>query len=420
MSWISTPPSPLSPRRPRIYAGDPRFGGRRFDTIPSGTNVLLIGCGAIGSVIARQLAASDDVSRLLLADIDGSLAKRVASSTGSPKARAMALDAGDPEALRGAMRDIGLVVNATLPAFNERIMDAALAAEANYLDLALAETDVFDRDGEWKARGLTALVGMGEDPGLSNVFVRYAADRMDRVESIRVRDGETASNPEYPFIALFSPETLVEETLEPARVYRDGGWHEIPPLSDFESFPFPEPVGTLQVCAVSHEEVDTLPRFLGKGVRYVDFKLALDPETVRLLRTFRDMGFLERGPPGGPDPRRALFSRIPKPADLAGRVAGYAALLVEVAGEKGGTRTTHSLYIAMDHAEAARAHGATGTAYFTGTGGAIGAILLASGRIRERGVVSPECLDPAPFFPMLRERGIEVRERITWDRPLAE
>jgi saccharopine dehydrogenase-like NADP-dependent oxidoreductase len=404
--------------RPEGLSPPARSRSPRFDTIPDGTDVLLVGCGAIGSVIARQLVSSDAVRQVVAADVDGDLAKQVASSTRSPKARALSLDAGDPAAVARATRGMGVLVNATVPRFNEILMDAALEAGAHYLDMASGERDAFAQDGAWKAAGRTALVGMGEDPGLGNVFARYAADGMDRIESIRVRDGETATHPEHPFVALFSPETLVEETLEPAKVYRDGAWVEVPPLSDFETFPFPYPVGALQVCTVSHEEVDTFPRFIGKGVRYVDFRLALDPGTVQMLRTFRDMGFLDPGPPGGPSPRKALFSRIPKPADLVGRVAGSAVLLVEVVGERDGARKTHAVYTILDHDEAARRHGATGTAYLTGTGGAIGAILLASGGILQAGVVSPESLDPGPILSMLRDRGIEVRERVTWDRPV--
>jgi len=369
-------------------------------------------------VIARQLVGSDAVGHVIVADIDTDLAKRVASSTRSPKARAMSLDAGDPAAVRRAADGMGVLVNATIPRFNGVLMDAALQAGAHYLDMASGEDDAFSKDAAWRDAGRTALIGMGEDPGLGNVFARFAADGMDRIDSIRVRDGETATHPDHPFVALFSPETLVEETLEPAKIYRDGAWVEVPALSDFESFAFPEPVGVLQVCAVSHEEVDTFPRFIGKGVRYVDFRLALDPATVQMLRTFRDMGLLDPGPPGGPSPRSALFSKIPKPADLVGRVAGSAVLLVEVVGEKDGARKTHTLYTILDHDEAARRYGATGTAYLTGTGGAIGTILLASGAAPRHGVVSPETLDPGPLLSMLRDRGIEVRERVTWERPV--
>jgi len=379
-------------------------------------SVLLIGCGAIGSVIAKHLCASDAIDELVCADIDTELAKRVGSALRSPKVRAMGLDAADPDALRAAMKGCGLVVNAAIPRFNTSIKAAALASGLNYLDMAMESTDPFAESDAWKAQGLTALLGMGEDPGMGNVFARHAADGMDRVDSVKVRDGDTASSREHPFIALFSPETFVEETLAPSKIWRGGAYETVPPFGARETFEFPPPVGPLTVLSVDHEEVDTLPRFLGKPVGYVDFKLALDEATVATLKLFRDLRLLEKGPVGGPSPRKAILAAIPKPADLVGRIEGYAALLVEVAGEAEGERKVHTVYTILGHREASERYGTTGTGYLTGTPAAVGAILLASGRIRDRGVLAPESLDPQPFFPLLRERGIVVHERVTWER----
>src|SRR2546426_1114751 len=171
---------------------------------------------------------------------------------------------------------------------------------------------------------------MGEDPGLSNVFARYAADGMDRVESIKVRDGDTASSPDYPFIALFSPETFVEETLAPSRIWRDGKYESVPPFGEFETYEFPAPIGPL-------------PRY----------------------------------------------------------------------------SVVHTVSSVLGHREASEKFGATATAYLTGTGVAVGAILLANGAIKGKGKVSPETLDPMPFFPLLRNFGIDVREQVRWERSVA-
>jgi saccharopine dehydrogenase (NAD+, L-lysine forming) len=394
--------------------------GLRFDSIPSGPpGVLLIGCGAVGSVVARHLVASNAIGDVVLADVDGDLAKRTASRLRSPKARAMQLDASDANALRQALHGSRLVINAALPQFNRAVQAAALVEGVDYLDLANESSDPFTDSDVWKAAGRTALCGMGEDPGLSNVFARYAADGMDRVESIKVRDGDTASSPDYPFIALFSPETFVEETLAPSRIWHEGKYDAVPPFGALETYEFPAPIGPLAVYSVDHEEVDTLPRFIGKGVQHVDFKLALDPTTVQTLKLFRDLHLLEPGPPGGPSPRRALFNALPKPADLAGRVDGYAAVLVEVAGERHGQKVTHTVYSILGHREASERFGATATAYLTGTGAAAGAILLAEGTIREAGKLSPETVDPTPFFPLLRAAGIDVKEHIRTERSVS-
>ncbi len=360
-------------------------------------------------MVAYHLSASEAIDELVVADVDGDLAKKVALRLGSRKVRAMQLDANDADQLRSATQGCSIVVNASLPRFNMPIQRAALEAGLHYVDLANDSPDPFKDPGEWASRGLTAILGMGEDPGLSNVFARHAADGMDRVDSIKVRDGDTASSPDHPFIALFSPETFVEETLSPSRIWQDGAYRSVPPLGEFETYEFPPPVGPLPVYSVDHEEVDTLPHFIGKGVRYVDFKLSLDPPTVDGLKNLRDL-------PGGPGARKKALSAIPKPADLAGRIDGNAALLVEVTGTKDGERKVHTLYTLMGHREASEKFGATATAYLTGTGAAVATLLLAGGGIRTPGKLSPENLDPKPFFPMLEERGIAVHEHLSPDR----
>jgi saccharopine dehydrogenase (NAD+, L-lysine-forming) len=368
--------------------------------------------------VARHLCASDAIGDVLLADVDGNLVKRVVSGLRSPKAHAATLDASDEDALRRSMNGSGLVINTSLPRFNPAIQRVARETGVHYLDPASETADPFRDSDLWKAKGLTAICGMGEDPGISNLFARHAADGMDRVESIKVRDGDTASSPEYPFVALFSPETFVEETLASSRIWREGRYEPVPPFGAFETFEFPPPVGPLPVYSVDHEEVDTLPRCIGKGVRYVDFKLALDAATVQALKLFRDLRLLERGPPGGPNPRQALFSALPKPADLAGHVDGHAVILVEVAGEKDGEHVTHTIHTMLGHREAFEKFGATATAYLTGTGMAAGAMLVANGTIQERGKLSPENLDPKPFFPIFRACGLHMQERIRRERTL--
>src|SRR6267378_4708433 len=198
----------------------------RFDSIPSDPpNVLLVGSGAVGSVIARHLCGSDAVGDVLLADVNGVLAKQTAARLQSRKAGAMQLDATDTSALRQAMQGGGIVINAALPRFNRVIQAAALAERLHYVDLANDFVDPFADTERWTEAGLTALCAMGEDPGISNVFARHAANALDRVDSIKVRDGDSASSPDYPFIALFSPETFIEETRAPSRIWRDGKYY---------------------------------------------------------------------------------------------------------------------------------------------------------------------------------------------------
>jgi len=250
-------------------------------------NVLLLGVGAIGSVISHHLAAHRAVAGLTLCDRDTRRAESLAGEVGPGRVRVMALDAADPAALRRAFHGAGLVINAVLPRFNVGIMDAALEAGCQYLDLCSGEEDQFTRHAAWRAAGRTALHDMGEDPGISNILARLSADRLDAVEAIRVRDGEFSLSDDIPLACLFSTETFIEEAVSGARVYADGVWKELPPWSGRELYPFPPPVGPQPVYCMSHEEVHSLPRFIGKWLRRVDFKLAV-PDDMQTQLAFLD------------------------------------------------------------------------------------------------------------------------------------
>jgi saccharopine dehydrogenase (NAD+, L-lysine forming) len=348
----------------------------------------------------------------VLADLDGPLAQKVAAGLPGSGARGVALDAGDAAAVAALVKGADVLVNATIPRFNNTLMAAAREGHVAYIDLASASSDPFVDDAKWKAAGVPAIIGMGEDPGLSNVFARYGADHMDTVDAIRIRDGDTASSPEFPFICLFSPETFIGETVIGSRIWQNGAYTPVPAFGGFEEYNFPAPVGPQPVYEVDHEEVDTLPRYIGKGVQYVDFKLALDDRTVRILQTFKDLQIFGNDRPDRVAARKAILSIIPKPADLTGKVDGSAALVVEVDGIKDGSPHHLRLSTLISHPEAAAKYGATGTAYLTGTGGAVGALLLATGQVRAPGMHSPETLDAKPFLPLLAERGVAVHEEV--------
>jgi saccharopine dehydrogenase (NAD+, L-lysine-forming) len=377
--------------------------------------VMLLGVGAIGTVVARHLAGHRAIDSLTLGDMDTRRAESLARELGGGRIHVERIDAADPQALARSLQGYGLVVSAILPRFNLAVMDAALQARSHYLDLSSGEHDQLARDPEWKKAGLLAVNGMGEDPGISNVFARWAADRLDEVETIRVRDGEYSESEEFPLACLFSTETFIEEAVSPARYFEKGDWKELPAWSNREVFPFPDPVGPLPIYNMSHEEVDTLPRYIGKGVRLVDFKLAV-PDSVR-----RDLEFLHRigmtrrdgvrvrG--GEVTPLAVLSAVLPQPADLGGRIRGAASVLVEVEGRREGRRVRHILHAAMTHDEAFRRQRVTGTAYLTGTGAAVGALAIATGQVRATGAIPPEMLDPEPILALLDELGIKTHRR---------
>ncbi len=329
--------------------------------------ILQLGVGAIGTVAARHLAGHRAVESLTLGDMDTTRAGELARELRG-KVSVERIDAADPQALEKAIHGHGLVVSAVLPVHNVAIMKAALASGSHLLDLSTGGGDELAHDAAWKKAGLTAIHGMGEDPGISNVFTRWAADRLDQVDAIRVRDGEYSTSDEFPLACLFSTETFIEEAVSPAIYFEDGKWKEIPAWSNREVYPFPEPVGPQIVYNMNHEEVDTLPRFIGKGVRFVDFKLAVP-------------------------------------------IKGAAIILVEVDGREGGRAVRHVLHASMTHDEAFRRMKMTATAYLTGTGAAAGALALVEGGVVARGVLTPEMLEPEPILALLQELGVTVHKK---------
>jgi saccharopine dehydrogenase (NAD+, L-lysine forming) len=376
--------------------------------------VLQLGVGAIGTVVARHLAGHRSVESLTLGDMDTRRAETLAREL-KGNVSVKRVDAADRAALEEALRGHGLIVSAVLPVHNEAIMKAALAAGSHLLDLSSGGGDELAHDAAWKKAGLTAIHGMGEDPGISNVFARWAADGLDEVESIRVRDGEFSTGDEYPLACLFSTETFIEEAVSPALYFEDGAWKQVPAWSNREVYPFPEPVGPQVVYSMSHEEVDTLPRFIGKGIRFVDFKLAVPDEMQRQLAFLDRIGMTRRDRVrvrgGEVTPLSVLAAVLPQPAELGGKIQGAAIILVEVDGRKSGRRVRHVLYSAMTHDEAFRRMKMTATAFLTGTGAAAGALALVTGRIGARGVLPPEMLEPEPILALLEELGVSVHKK---------
>ena len=379
--------------------------------------IFVLGVGAVGTVTATHLAKSPEVSEVILGDIALQRAKIVKNQLKNPKVSVVQADASSEKSLISVLNKVDIIINATLPNFNLTVMNAALKSNVHYIDLASWTTVKMQLDFNdiWKDAGLTAILGLGEDPGISNVFARYIVDKLDRVEEIRVRDGETVVSKDFPFACLFSPAVFLYEVFELPDVYENGVLHKVDPLTGEELYEFPEPIGPLTVYHVSHEETETLPLFINKGLKHVDFKLALSPETVQMLKVLKQLGLLSDNPLNLKgqkiSPKEMVLSLFPKPADLPGKVDGYASVVVDVKGEKKGEKIRHLVYTFMSHREAYEKYGATATSYLTGTPPAIGAIMIAKNEISTRGVISPECLEPKPFMDKLSQKGIKIGEK---------
>ena len=388
--------------------------------------VLLLGAGAVGTVSALKFKQEAMLEQLVIADAVFARASQLADRLNDPRVTPMALDAGNREALAQAIRSTGstILLNAALPATNMMVMGACLDAGCHYIDMASAGTDddglpkmedQFALDAEFRARNLFALLGMGADPGTSNIYAAYAAKHLvDEVTEIRVRDGDNSICQGHDgFIAAFSPWVFIDECLCKAVSYRDGKYHLEAPLSGFEPFDFPE-LGVLNCYYVDHEEAKTLPRFFPRA-REIDFKLCMDEVTHQTLKVMQQLGMNRTEPVKvgtvEVSPRDVVVSLLPQPKDLAGRMQGKTCVGTLVKGLKNGQEKSYYIYNVADHQTVFTELGVQATAYQTGIPPVIAAALISDGTWAGAGVFSPEQLDPDPFLARLGPAGMTWRVR---------
>ncbi|MFA5896502.1 MAG: saccharopine dehydrogenase C-terminal domain-containing protein [Thermoplasmata archaeon] len=372
----------------------------------------MFGAGATGSVAASHLVRLKEIDELVLAEQFPERAQALASRLTSRKTRVVPVRGTDPGTLAKVIEGADLAINAAHVTLDLNLMEACLDAGANYMDLSSLPSKQFPFDARFKKAGLTALLGGGEDPGLGNVLARVGADGLETVDSIKIRDGDTAMSPDTPLPVVWSPETFLEEVFSPGLYFEDGKIVKVPPWSGREVYPFPEPVGPQPVYWMDHEEPETLGKFIGKGLKFADLKLAIDDQLFRTLNLLRELGVLgeESIEVDGMKvaPRKVLMRLLPRPTELIGKVSGTAMIVVEVEGWKDGERVVHRLYTGMKHEEAFGKYGATATGYLVGTGAAVFATQFTRGQIKQKGVIAAECLDPAESLRLMSTMGLKV------------
>jgi saccharopine dehydrogenase-like NADP-dependent oxidoreductase len=361
--------------------------------------VVLGGAGTIGRVIVRDLFESHTRNQILIADFNGRAAQEAAQSYRSRRISWSAADAGDPVKLAGLLRNYAVVINCTRHDLNLKVMEAALRARVNYLDLGGLFT--------WTRRqlrlnrrfvdaGITAILGMGCAPGLTNVMAAEAASNLERIDSIRIRVGSRAFNSRPgDFSFPYSARTVIEElTLKPWKWSR-GRFVESAARSGWERVEFGGPVGDVWVVATRHSEIATLPISLrAKGIRYVDFKVSFDRDFVReLLRRLRSGSTIRDFETLGSSRDRVDDCEITR-VILRGRLVG-----------REDPRT-----ITMDaHARSRPEWGASAGDIDTACPASVVAQMLASGQIRRTGVFAPEdIVSPAQLFNALRRRKMKI------------
>ncbi|MDY7086839.1 MAG: saccharopine dehydrogenase C-terminal domain-containing protein [Actinomycetota bacterium] len=399
--------------------------------------ILAVGAGGVGSAAALIAARRDFFDLFVVADYDLGRATSAASRTGDDRFVPAKTDASSAEAVAALCREheITHVFNAVDPRFVMPVFNGAAAAGADYLDMAMSlskphplspyeETGVklgdeqFAAAAQWEAAGRLALVGIGVEPGLSDVFAKYAAEHLfSAIDEIGVRDGANLVVEGHEFAPSFSVWTTIEECLNPPVIYERGrGWYTTEPFAEPEVFDFPGGIGPVECVHVEHEEVLLIPRWVDAG--RVTFKYGLGAEFIDVLKTLRKLG-LDRTEPvrvKGVDvsPRDVVAAVLPDPATLGDRMTGKtcAGTWVKGRGKDGEPREVY-LYHLVDNAWSMSEYGAQAVVWQTAVNPVVALELLAAGVWTGAGVLGPEAFDPVPFLGKLVEYGSpwELQER---------
>jgi saccharopine dehydrogenase (NAD+, L-lysine-forming) len=400
--------------------------------------VLVAGAGGVGTAIAIAAGSSEGLDHIVLADLDEGRAQRAVAGLDEHRFSGVALDASDRGAVSELARaeQIDVIVNACDPRLNPAVFGAAFDAGCHYIDMAMTLSEPhperpyempgrmlgeeqFAASDRWKERGLLALVGMGVEPGLSDVFARYAADHLfSAIDEIGVRDGSDLVVDGYDFAPTFSIWTTIEECLNPPLVWeRERGFFTLPPFSEPETFVFPEGIGAVECVHVEHEEVVLIPRWV--GCERVSFKYGLGQDFIDVLQVLAKTGLASTAPVNvrgvEVSPRDVVAAVLPDPASLGDRMHGRtcAGTWVTGTGLDGKPREVY-LYHLSDNAETMARHHSQAVVWQTAINPVIALELLAARAWEGAGVLGPEAFDAVPFLDRLRDRGEHwhVEERI--------
>jgi saccharopine dehydrogenase-like NADP-dependent oxidoreductase len=392
--------------------------------------VLVVGAGGVGAAFAAIAQRRAVFEEVVLADVALERATAAADRLGEPdRFRGERVDASSRKDLVGLIARVkpDAVLNACDPRFNEPIFAAAFEANVTYLDMAMTLSHPHPerpyelpgemlgdlqlaRHEEWEGAGLLALVGIGVEPGLSDIFARHAADELfSSIREVGVRDGADLVVEGYDFAPTFSIWTTIEECLNPPLIWeRERGFYTTPPFSEPEVFEFPEGIGPVECVNVEHEEVVLIPRWV--QCERVTFKYGLGQEFIDVLQTLHKLRLDSTEPVSVRgtmvSPRDVVAAALPDPATLGERMSGRtcAGTWVTGTGVDGAPRSTY-LYHVVDNETTMREYGSQAVVWQTAINPVVALELLDRGDWKGVGVLGPEAFPPAPFLALLAEMG---------------
>jgi saccharopine dehydrogenase-like NADP-dependent oxidoreductase len=390
---------------------------------------LVIGAGGVGSAIANIASRRPFITQMVIADRNLSRAEAVITKVKDSRFSAAEVNAAELEDIRALIRKAkpDIVINAVDPRFVMPIFLACEIENTNYMDMAMSlsrphphypnsETGVklgdeqFARDWNWAERRIYAVVGMGIEPGMSDIFARYASDELfSRLDEVTVFDGSNLTVEGADFAPSFSIWTTIEECLNPPLVWEDGrGWYTTEPFSELEVFDFPEGIGPVECVNVEHEEVVLIPQKV--DAKKVRFKYGLGSEFISTLKTIHMLGMDNKESINVQgvqvSPRDLLAAALPDPATLGSRMRGKTCAGTLVKGlDKSGKPKAVYIYNVVDNSWSMENYGDQAVVWQTAINPVMAMELIHQGIWKPEGVNGPEWFDPKPFLELLATYG---------------
>ena len=406
------------------------------------SRALIIGAGGVASVAIHKCCQNSEVfSEIMIAsrtkarcdalraELEGKTATKIATAQ---------IDAMDVEALCALIREYkpDVVMNIALPYQDLAIMDACLECGVNYMDTANYEPEdtddpewrkvyearckekgfsaYFDYSWQWaymdkfKEKGLTALLGSGFDPGVTQVFCAYAKKHeFDRIDSIDILDCNGGDHG-YAFATNFNPEINLREVSAPGSYWEDGHWVEIPPMSIKREYDFQQ-VGHKDMYLLHHEEIESIAKNFPE-VKRIRFFMTFGQSYLDHMRCLEDVGMLSTSPVEFEGhqivPIQFLKKLLPDPATLGPRTKGKTNIGCLITGEKDGKQKTIYIYNVCDHESCYKEVGSQAVSYTTGVPAMIGGMMLVTGKWNKPGVYTCEEFDPDPYMEALNKWGL--------------
>ena len=386
------------------------------------SNVLIVGAGGVGQVVAHKCAHLPEVfSEITLASRTESKCKAIAKQI-KRKIRTAQVDADKvPEVVRLIKRvKPKLVINVALPYQDLHIMDACLKTGVDYLDTANYEPRdkaKFEYKWQWayqgrfKKAGLMALLGSGFDPGVTNVYTAWLhKHEFDEIETLDIVDANAGSHGQ-PFATNFNPEINIREITQRGRFWDGVGkkWEETDPLAVKRSFNFPEGIGPMNIYLLFHEELESIARHFPK-LKRARFWMTFSENYLNHLRVLHNVGMTRIDPVKfqGREivPIQFLKALLPDPASLGPLTKGRTCIGCVATGTRNGKRKTAFIYNICDHEACYKEVKSQAISYTTGVPAALGAEMMLTGKWRGEGVFNMEQFDPDPFLEAIGPRGL--------------